>query len=269
MRGPERGGTVRSSMDAMPQRVVLLLAASVIAASCGIAGPTSCSPIEGGRAGATVQLRYAAAGEGFLVFTFGFRARSSGFDVPAYRITQRGPGEFEAELRGVFTRNPDGSPSYDPRPMTASGVSDVRLAPGDDGVLRWSLRSNATRCPLAFERTFVGGTTFPRAQIFVAFGTSGVAVEPPCAVPGEGVAVSGVGFTPGGTVLVDVDGRRVRESTADQAGTVHSVFFVPAVAEGDRRVSLRDTSGRTAAVSLEVLSPDRYTQVRPHACPVE
>jgi hypothetical protein len=256
-------------MDAMPQRVVSLLAASAIVASCGIGAPGTCSPAEGGRAGATAQLRYAAAGEGFLAFTFGFRARSTGFDVPAYRIAQRGPGAFEVELRGVFTRNPDGSPSYEPRPMTASGMSDVRLEPGDDGLLRWSLRTNAARCPVSLERTYVGGTTFPRAQVFVTFGTSGMTIEPPCAVPGEGVSVSGVGFAPGSTVLVDVDGGRVHESKADAAGIVHSVFLVPAVASGPRRVSLRDTSGRSAAISFEALSPDRYTQVRPHACPVE
>lgn len=256
-------------MSAMERVLGASFVAALIVASCAPGPSAACPPVEGGRAGTTVQLRYAAAGEGFIAFTFGRRAGASGMDVPAYRIAQRGPGEFEVELRGVFTRNPDGSPSYEPRPMTASGVTDVRLEPGDDGQLRWSLRTNAARCPVSFERMYTAGTTFPRAQVFVAFGTSGVAVEPPCAVPGEGVAVSGVGFAPGGTVLVDVDGRRVHESRADATGIVHSVFFVPAVAAGPRRVSLRDTSGRTAAISLDVLAPDRYSQVRPRACPME
>jgi hypothetical protein len=265
-----RSGAMRrdpGQHDGMPALRVLVVA-PLIVVSC-MPASAACAPVEGGRAGATVQLRYAAAGEGFLAFTFGFRARSSGFDVPAYRIAQRGPGEYEVELRGVFTRNPDGSASYEPRPMTASGLSDVRLEHGDDGLLRWSLRTNASRCPVSLERTYVGGTTFPRAQVFVAFGTSAVTIEPPCAVPGEGVSVSGVGFSAGSTVLVDVDGGRVHESKADTGGIVHSVFLVPAVVGGPHRVSLRDTSGRTAAISLEVLSPDRYAQVRPHACPIE
>jgi hypothetical protein len=265
----ERGAALRRSMATVIALARVLVVAALIAVSCVLAAPAGCGPVEGGRAGTTVQLRYAAAGEGFVAFTFGRRAGATGFDVPAYRTVQRAPGDFEVELRGVFTRNPDGSPSYDERPMTAIGFSDVRLAPSDEGTPRWSIRTSAGRCPVSFERMYTAGTTFPRAQVFVAFGTSGVTVEPPCAVPGEGVAVSGVGFLAGGTVLVDVDGGRVHESKADAAGVVQAAFLVPSVPAGPRRLSVRDVSGRTAAISLQVLPPERYGIVRPSYCPVE
>lgn len=251
----------------MARALALLAGISLIASSCAVAGPATCAPIEGGVGGAEVQLRYVAAGETFVVFTFGLRAGSPGMDVPAYRVAQRGPGEFEVELRGAFRRNPDGTPSYDARPIAAASVSDVRVASEGEAVLRWSVRTASSRCPLAIDRTYTAGTTFPRAQLFVVFGTSGLAVEPPCALPGEGVSITGAGFAPGSTVLVDLDGRRVQETKADTRGLMSAVFFVPSAGAGTRRVSARDVTGRAAATTLDVLDPARHVVDRPDFCP--
>jgi hypothetical protein len=104
------------------------------------------------------------------------------------------------------------------------------------------------------EKTYALGTTIPRAAVFVVFGDDAAfTLEPGAGEPGKALQVSGLGFARKTSVTLAVQGQQVWESMTNEAGSLDTVLFIPALPPGRYEVVARDGSGRTARTWAEIL----------------
>lgn len=256
-----------SWMARRPDRLEVILVCSALIAACSPAAQPACAAIGGGQPDARVQLRFVDVGEGFVAFTFGFSSAARTFDIPGFDVTPALsvgiadylPARSLISFVGASAVNPDGTRSYTgPDAIRAQRtiVQVATLADSSAATMRWEVLVRRATCPRVLAKRYGTGSTFPRAQVVVLFDApNAITLESPIAGVNEPVLVSGVGFTPGTTVVVRVDGRAVSSAPAKPDGAFESVFFVPQLRSGRHAVTATDRVGPTPSATLEVSPP--------------
>lgn len=254
-------------MARRPDRLEVILFCAALIAACSPPAQPPCAPIGGGQPDARVQLRFVDVGDGFVAFTFGFSSAARSFEIPGFDIRPLADSDLIGAGRPVWTIrfvggspiNPDGTPSYTGPGRIDVERGDIRwavLAESATGAMRWDVSLRRDICPRVLTKRYGTGSNFPRAQVVVLVGArSAITLESPTARVNEPVLVSGVGFTPGTTVVIRVDGRAVSSAPAKPDGSFESVFFVPQLGVGRHTITATDSVGPTPSAVLEVSGP--------------
>jgi len=80
-----------------------------------------------------------------------------------------------------------------------------------------------------------------------------ITLNPTEASVGTGIAVIGSGFTPSGSITIEIDSTAVATGFADGFGSVNTVFTLPSLSAGAHQVTVLDSdSGRIATGSVVV-----------------
>jgi hypothetical protein len=242
---------------------MLLCAACIPPATTPL--PASCEGTQGGTAGAETQLRFLEATDSQIVITFGPSAESNVFGMPAFSLEPlegtSAPRAYRLRVTGTSSRNPDGTPSYDgPRSVEPGSrtVRALRFIDESRRTMTFTVLLEKAACPFVAARTYVYGKS-PRAQIALTFDNVGsLTVETQSddfggAEIGTAVQASGMGYAPGSTVTLWLDGRQLHQTLAGPDGAFDAGLFVPEREPGLYTVTADDGHGRIGRTPLRVM----------------
>jgi hypothetical protein len=246
----------------------LLLAAALVACSTPPIGalPVTCDASQGGRAGTQTQLRFVEATDNQVVLTFGASSESNDFDVPAFTLEQldgtTAPRAYRLRVNGTSTLNPDGTASYTGLKVIEPGSNTVRgIAFVDEArrAMTFVVTLERVACPFIAARQYQYGKS-PRAQIVLTFGgASSLTLETVSDVVGGApngtpVMATGIGYTPGATIRLKIDGKQIWDTVANADGSFDSSFWIPERDPGLYTVVATDGRGHTGTTTLRVMA---------------
>jgi hypothetical protein len=227
--------------------------------------PMSCDGARGGRAGAQSQLRFLEATDDQVVLTFGPSAEPGEFDVPAFTLEPlegtSAPRAYRLHVDGSSSTNPDGTKSYTGLDTLEPGGHTVRALHFIDEsrrTLSFTVLLEKVTCPFVTSRSYVYGKS-PRAQIALTFNNAGsLTLETEGddfggAEVGTPIQAVGMGYAPGSSIRIALNGTQVDETAADKDGAFDSGFWTPDREPDLYPVTADDGHGRVGRTTLRVM----------------